>query len=411
MTTDYKPRLRFFADASGQRHIAAEDHYLYRRATPDYRVGIIGTGTIGQEHMRVTRLLGRATIAGIYDASPLSMQVALENDPGGTDTPPVVWQSLADAKAATDVDAWFICTPNDTHHDVLISMMETGKPIFVEKPMATTLADAAAMVLAVEAYPAFVQIGLQYRYKAPYVEARHEAFVRRSLGDIRTVSMCEYRPPFLDKVGQWNKFSERSGGTLVEKCCHYFDLMNLFAGAHATRVYASSGQAHNFVEFEHSGQRSDIDDHAYVVVDYANGVRGNFTLNMFAPMFHEELILTGAGGRLTATERFDFHRQAVAESSVSVECDEPHASRTTVLDYPAVIDQSGHHGATYFEHMAFYDQLDGKAAECATPLEGLWSVIVAAAAQHSSETGAAVDIADFLHQHQLAAVVAPAGES
>ncbi|MEM9171406.1 MAG: Gfo/Idh/MocA family oxidoreductase [Pseudomonadota bacterium] len=407
MTEEYKPRLRFFEQSPGQQHIQAADQYLYANEPPRWRIGIIGTGTIGQEHMRVTRLLGRASIGGIFDAQPHSMLVAMANDPRGEQPPPDQWASLDEACNADNVDAYFICTPNDTHFQVLQRVMQTGKPIFVEKPMATTLADAAAMYRAVSSYDAFVQIGLQYRYKAPYVEARHEVLERRVLGDVRTVSVCEYRPPFLDKVDQWNKFTVHSGGTLVEKCCHYFDLMNLFAGASATRVYASAGQALNFTQFEHTDRVSDIDDHAFVIVDYANGVRANFALNMFSPTFFEELILTGEGGRLTATETFDFYQHEQAHSRVSIERPEPHASRAIDVSYPKLIDQSGHHGATYFEHEAFYHSLEGRPAACATPLEGLWSVIVASAAQISALRGTAVDIEELLHDESLTEVLKP----
>ena len=94
------------------------------------------------------------------------------------------------------------------------------------------------------------------------------------------MSVSEYRPPFLDKVDQWNKFARLSGGTLVEKCCHYFDLINLLPRP-GLCVYASGGRAVNFFDFERNGVKSDIDDHAFVAGDYANGVRASFTLNMF----------------------------------------------------------------------------------------------------------------------------------
>jgi len=214
----------------------------------------------------------------------------------------------ADLKSACmdpAVDAIFICTPNFTHFDVLQVALESGKPIFLEKPMATTLADAARIVEQGNDYAEFIQIGLQYRYKAQYVEAFQEALERKSLGAIKTISMSEYRPPFLDKVGQWNKFNEYSGGTLVEKCCHYFDLINLLADAKPRRVYASGGQAVNFLDFEREGKKSDIDDHGFVTIDYSNGVRASFTLNMFCPDFYEELVVSGTEGRLLAYERVD----------------------------------------------------------------------------------------------------------
>jgi len=299
------------------------------------------------------------------------------------------------------VDALMICTPNYTHFDILQTAMQSGKPIFLEKPMATTIEDAARIVQRAADYANIIQIGLQYRYKAQYVEAFAEVMSRRSLGEIKTISVSEYRPPFLDKVGQWNKFNRFSGGTLVEKCCHYFDLINLLAASLPTSVYASGGQAVNFLDFEKDGEKSDIDDHAFVIIEYANGIRANFTLNMFSPEFYEEMVVVGEQARLIASERFDFLQQAPAQASLRLEQSEPGMSRKSTVAYPRVIEQSGHHGATYFEHIAFMDQLDGTAVDAATVSDGFWSMVVAAAAQQSLQEKRVVTIAEFLGQHEL----------
>ena len=71
------------------------------------------------------------------------------------------------------------------------------------------------------------------------------------------------------------------------------------------------------------------------------------------------------------------------------------------MTYAREIEQSGHHGATYYEHIAFVDQLDGKASQSATPVQGLWSMIVASAAQYSMKTEQAVDVKAFMHDNNL----------
>lgn len=405
MTNRKKPRLRFFEKSPGQRHIVAPDHYLYGQAEPRYRLAIIGTGTIGQEHMRVAHLLGHATVHGVYDQNDRSATVAIEEFVRQGGDEPIRYKDLTAACNDSDVDALMICTPNHTHIQVFDVAAKSGKPIFLEKPMATTIGDACRIVEVARNYPAFVQVGLQYRYKAQYVEAQHEVRERRSVGDVKTISMSEYRPPFLDKVEQWNKFAEFTGGTLVEKCCHYFDLMNLLAESKPARVFASAGQAVNFVDFERDGKLSDIDDHAFVVIEYENGVRAEFTLNMFSPHFVEELIVCGDRGRLVANERFDFLQHDAAVSSVAIERGEDGASRVIDVGYARTIEQSGHHGATFFEHMAFIDQLDGKASDAATPLQGLWSIMVAAAAQESATTGQPVVMDTFIEQNELLQVL------
>ncbi len=401
MNDSNKPRLRHFENAPGQQHIAPKDHYLYKPSKPSHRVVIIGTGTIGQEHMRVSALLGRAKIHGIYDVSSYSMDAAEKAFSAHSSDSLIRYKDLESACLDPAADALMICTPNFTHFDVLQIAIKSGKPIFLEKPMATELAEAAQIVALAGSYSSFIQIGLQYRYKSQYVEAFHETLARKTLGEIKTISICEYRPPFLDKVKQWNKFNEYSGGTLVEKCCHYFDLINVLSESEPLKVYASGGQAVNFLDFERDGKKSDIDDHAFVTIEYVNGIRASFTLNMFCPDFVEELIVAGPQDRLVATEKSNFHQLRPTETKLSIELAEQGASRTTDVSYPRLIEQSGHHGATYFEHIAFLDQLEGKSVDSATPMQGLWSMIVASAAQESLKTGQAINIDAFINEHQL----------
>ncbi len=396
MIESYKPRLRHAEQKSTQQHVGEEDHYLYHQVTPTHRYAIIGVGTNGKEHMRVATLLGRAKICGIYDPHERSLNVAESEFSKISSEKLIRYPSLEAACEDADVDAYFISTPNYTHYEVLHRVVKTGKPIYVEKPMATTVADAAKMVEMANSYSSIMQIGLQYRYKRQYVEAFQEAHVLKSLGEIKTISMSEYRPPFLDKVGQWNKFSEYSGGTLVEKCCHYFDLINMMAESRPERVFASGGQAITFTDFEKDGKASDIEDHAYVIIEYQNGIRANFTLNMFCPEFEEEMIVVGNRGRLIAREKFYLHQQKPSIGTVEVELGENGVSKLSEVTYPVAIDESGHHGSTFFAEQAFVDQLEGKEVNGATAEQGMWSVIVACAAQESLSIGGPVSIKDYL---------------
>ena len=400
-----KMRLRGFENAPGQRHVSEDDRYLYRQEEPRYRFVVIGTGTMGQEHMRVAALLGRARIHGIYDSQALSMDTAAANFRSLQSEPLVRYDDLASACNDPAADALLICTPNYTHFEVLQTAMQSGKPIFLEKPMATDLQDAAAIVRADESYASFIQIGLQYRYKPQYLEALAEALTRRSIGQIKMISVSEYRPPFLDKVDQWNKFERLSGGTLVEKCCHYFDLINLLAQGRPSRVFATGGQAVNFLDFERNGVPSDIDDHAFVSIDYDHGIRASFTLNMFCPDFAEELVVVGDQGRLKATEEQDIHRSASGSASLTLRLGVNGLSKTSDLTYPRVIEQSGHHGSTYFEHMALLDRLEGKAVDCATPMQGMWAMVVASAAQQSVRSGQAVSVDRSIAENDLGSLL------
>ncbi|MCJ7434325.1 MAG: Gfo/Idh/MocA family oxidoreductase, partial [Anaerolineales bacterium] len=282
-------------------YLPAKDRYLFALEPPRYKFNVIGTGINGCEHIRVTLLEGRATIHGIYDPNSGSVALAQASfqhfRPGQALK---VYESLEAACNDPEADALIISTPNYTHLEILKVAVKSGKNIFLEKPMATTVKDAYEMVQIANRYPALLQIGLQYRYKSMYVESIHEALERQALGQIKMVNITEHRIPFLDKVNQWNKFSKYSGGTLVEKCCHYFDLLNLFSQSRPVSVFATGSQAVNFIGFEYNGEKSDILDNAIVSVVYANGIRASFNLCMFAPMFYEEISICGDAGYLKA---------------------------------------------------------------------------------------------------------------
>jgi predicted dehydrogenase len=381
--------------------VGDDDKYLFAAEPPRYRFNVIGAGTMGQEHIRVTLFEGRATVHGVYDPEPLSVENAKAAFARYSDGPLKVYESLEAACNDPDVDGLIICTPNFTHIDVVRAAAKSGKHIMVEKPVATTIADAHEIAQIADKHPGIFQVGLQYRYKSIYAEAIHEALERKTLGDIKTVSMVEHRMAFLDKIGQWNKYSQFSGGTLVEKCCHYFDLINLFAQSKPKRVFASGSMAVNFKEFEHKKGKADILDNAMVVIEYDNGVRGNFGLAMFVPMFYEELVLCGDIGRLRASENLDFLPGVPLKSQLEIFGGETFPSRMTTPSYPVAIEESGHNGATFFEHAHFVDSIDKGKSAGPTAMDAFWSVVVGVAAETSVTTGEPVDIEDLLKQNGL----------
>ena len=378
-----------------------EDKYLFE-ISPKYKFNIIGSGMMGIEHLKTTYLEGRATIHGVYDPNPKSIQAAQAAlsriDP---EKKLKVYDEIEKACLDPEVDGLIISTPNFSHISVIREAIKSKKHILLEKPMATTIADAHEIYKIASDYPAVFQIGLQYRYKAMYVEAIQEALVRKKLGDIKMINISEHRYPFLDKVKQWNKFNEYSGGTLVEKCCHYFDLLNLFAQSRPKKVYATGSMAVNFKKFEYKERKSDILDNAVVCVDYENEVRAGFTLCMFSPQFYEELMVNGEDGYLHCYESIDYLPGIKPKTYLEIKAGEKSTSRISQPCYPIYIEESGHSGATFFEHRYFIDNIEGKQTSVATAEEGFWSIVVGYAAQRSIELGVPIIINDLLKEFDL----------
>jgi predicted dehydrogenase len=157
----------------------------------------------------------------------------------------------------------------------------------------------------------------------------------------------------------------------------------------------------NFTEFEYAGEKSDILDNALVTVEYANGVQTSFNLCMFAPMFYEEVVLVGDEGRLKAYEIMDFLPNKQPENHLEINLGAGKPSRVSTPCYPTVIQESGHSGATFYEHISLIDMLDGEEREAATVEEGFWAVVVGAAAEESVGSGQPVLVADFLEKNGI----------
>ena len=371
-------------------YLSEEDRYLSGNPQPALKFGFIGCGIMGQEHIRNTLLEGRAAIAGLYDPSSRSVEHARKLVPASQSEALRIYSSLSEACNDPHTDALIIATPNHTHLEVMQVAAHSGKVVFLEKPIATTLADAQEISELAQKHQLNLHIGLQYRFKSIYAEAISEVLTLQSIGQVQQVNVAEHRFPFLDKVGQWNKFNHLSGGTLVEKCCHYFDLMNLFAGARPHQVFATGRQSVNFKEFSYANEQADALDQANVIIDYSNGVSGSFSLCMFVPGTREELVVCGDRGRLHVSEQAVLGGQNV--NHLELWSGEHGVSKSSSPSYPGYIEKAGHHGSTFFEHVNFVNSILGQPNAGPTLDDALWSVAVAAAAQQSINTNLPVSV-------------------
>lgn len=365
------------------------------KASRKPRYAVIGTGMMGREHIRAVLQLNQAYIVGILDEDPDSIRRALREFSQSGHEAPTVYPDLNTLTDDERIEAILICTPNFTHRAMFDAVKNTGKPIFLEKPMATSLEDAIYLAEASRSYPSSILLGMQYRYKSQYQLALN-AITNGDIGSVKMISISEYRPPFLPKVKEWNKFAAFSGGTLVEKCCHYFDLMNRIAASLPARVFASGGRAVNFKSFSYDGRTSDIDDHALVIVEYENGVRAQFALNMFSEELYEGLTVSGDLGTLRAEERASFKPGRASSSQITVEVPGHAAYDGIDCTFPDDIEAGGHYGSTLFEHVRFSKMVRGQHSDGASCAEGLWAIITAWMAQESIRRGSVIDVRDTL---------------
>jgi len=354
----------------------------------DVRVGVVGTGMMGCEHIRNLLAVDAAVITAVSDPNEEPRgwaRAALGDSAGGV----AEFVDHRDLLSSGLVDAVVVASPNHTHRAVLDDILATDIPVLVEKPMCTTVEDCIAVVEAQSRRDAITWVGLEYRYMAP-ISALLAELRGGAVGDLRMFSVREHRFPFLVKVGNWNRFSRNTGGTLVEKCCHFFDLMNLAVGSRPVRVMASGGQDVNHLDEWYDGERSDILDNAFVIVDYANGVRAMLDLSMFAEggRHEQEIVAVGSTGKIEAEIPGD-GRIHVGERATR-----------SVREIPVGIDPSVghvgfHFGASYVECERFVDAVVRGMPPEVTVRDGLWSVVIGAAAHRSIEERRIVSIDEW----------------
>ncbi len=338
------------------------------------RYGIIGTGMMGCEHIMNLKLMPDVVVTAIADSHPTSRDWGKSFAGEGVE----VYEDYRDLLRRAPVDAVVIATPNFTHHDVLQDVFRTQKHVLVEKPLCTTIEDCHRIVAQAEKHAGVFWVGMEYRFMpavAHLIASAHAGTV----GEPRMVAIREHRFPFLPKVNNWNRFTRNTGGTLVEKCCHFFDLMNLITRQQPRLVYASGGQDVNHLDEAYDGEKPDILDNAFTVVDYDGGTRALLDLCMFAENSPNEveIAVTGAGGKLLAFE--PDHRVVTCRRDGS-------AHDTRQFELEESLKMAGaHNGSTYHQHRAFLAAIRNRTPALVSAKDGALAVAVGAAAHKSIE--------------------------
>jgi myo-inositol 2-dehydrogenase / D-chiro-inositol 1-dehydrogenase len=363
---------------------------------PPLRYGVIGTGMMGIEHIENIGALAGGTVTAVADTNAASLAAGAAAAGGDVRA----FGDHADLLDSGLCDAVVVATPNHTHIDVVSDVLATDVHALVEKPLCTTVADCLRIVEleAQRAAGLVTWVGLEYRYMPAAAELLR--LVRAGvMGTPRMVAMREHRFPFLTKIGHWNRLSANTGGTLVEKTCHFFDLMNVIVQERPQRVMASGAQDVNHLDEIVDGQPADVLDNAFVIVDYPGGARAMLDLCMFAEATHnqEELSVVGAAGKVEALlpdgivriGRRGHDRIGHVESYV--------------VDDTAIAHRGLHHGSSFIEHERFRDAIRSGGRPEVTVEDGLWSVAAGVAAHRSIELERPVELAEVLEAQAVSA--------
>jgi myo-inositol 2-dehydrogenase/D-chiro-inositol 1-dehydrogenase len=360
------------------------------------RYGFIGCGMMGQEHLRNIALLPGASVTRVFEPDDTMAQGSLALAPGAGRV-----HSLAEVVLAPDVDCLVITSPNFRHAEQMREIAALrALPVLLEKPACTSLADVKSMAALDRDYSAPIWVAMEYRYMPPVAKLAEEVHSQVNIGPITMLAIREHRFPFLVKVGDWNRFNQYTGGTLVEKCCHFFDLMRHLMRSEPLRVFASASVAHNHRDEQYPEGRPDILDNAMVIVDFASGQRASLDLCMFAEgsRYQEEISVVGPLGKVECfvpgPGRFwPGHLGEAPVPRLVLSPREPKGPRELAVPVdPVALAAGDHNGSTLYQHQRFNAVVRGKGKVEVSLRDGLAAVLIGMAAQASARTGQAIDL-------------------
>jgi predicted dehydrogenase len=325
---------------------------------------------MGCEHIRNLALLPGVKVTAVADPSEQSRgwaKLTLGAAAEGVGFHADYHDLLRDAA----VDAVVVATPNFSHAAVLDAIFETRKHVLIEKPLCTTIDDVKRVVDRAAKHPGLVWVGMEYRFMRPVARLVEEVH-RGAVGRLRMLAIREHRYPFLKKVDDWNRFSRNTGGTLVEKCCHFFDLMNLITRSRPVRVYGSGAMDVNHRDERYAGETPDILD-----------------LCMFAENATNEMEIAATGDAGKAEVFVPAQRLVLTRRD---------RNEPTTVNFPLdrnLAHAGAHHGSTFFEHLAFRDAIRSGGRPIVSVEDGALAVAVGAAAEQSVRERRPVELSEL----------------
>ena len=209
------------------------------------RIAIVGAGGIAQRNATEAAQSGVATIAGVYD---LNLKVArdMAGRLGGR-----TFSSYEEVIASKDVDAVLMSTPHHVHKAMTVQAAEAGKHVMIEKPLATTMPDAEAMIAACRKAGVQLTVNYSFRY-LPKIQKARELVEAGALGDITGIQVIahQFKDPGYWMGGRsnspddWRSSREKcGGGFLIMNVCHTIDYLYFITGLRGTRVYSEYATA------------------------------------------------------------------------------------------------------------------------------------------------------------------------
>jgi phthalate 4,5-cis-dihydrodiol dehydrogenase len=223
--------------------------------TPRHKIGVVGLGAAGQAFLPAIHIHAGFELAAVCDPV-LSIRERFAQSTGAPG-----YESLTEMLDIATLDAVYIASPTPLHAEHALQVVAAQKHVLIEKPMATSLAQAQRVVRAAEDAGVNLVVGHSHSFDAP-IQAMHSIIASGQLGRVRMVntwcfSDWIYRPRRPDELD-----SAQGGGVTFRQGAHQFDILRLLCGGMAHSVKARS--------FDWDAQRPATGAHS-VFLDFGQG--------------------------------------------------------------------------------------------------------------------------------------------
>ena len=330
------------------------------------RFAILGAGRIGQVHARAVAGTPGAKLVAIAD--PVAAAAKAVQDAYGCDI-----RTIDNILGSTDVDAVVICTPTDTHADLIEKFTNSGKAVFCEKPVDLSLARVKACLKVVAANKGTVMVGFNRRFDPDFMAVK-AAIDTGTLGDVEMVTITSRDPgaPPADYI-------TRSGGIFRDMTIHDFDMARWLLGEEVETVMAAA----SVLTDKNIGALGDFDS-VNVILRTASGKQAIITNTRRATYGYDQRIeVLGSKGMAQAENQ--------AENRVVI------ADKLGFHSAPLLNFFMTRYTAAYANEIAaFVAAVKDGTPTPTTTHDGLMALVLADAALKSVAEGRAVKLTEFL---------------
>jgi predicted dehydrogenase len=400
------------------------------------RYVLAGTGNRGVE-MFGQAIVGpyseRAELAGFFDVNPLRMAAAGRRL--GIDVP--LFTDFAECLEQIRPDVVIVATPDSTHHEYIVAALRAGADVITEKPLTTSSEHCRSIVNAERETGRRCTVAFNFRH-APFNTKIKELLLADCVGRIISVDFRYHLDTRhgADYYRRWHRQKKNSGGLLIHKATHHFDLINWWLGQEPVTVFARGDRQYYGATRTERGIRCsdcsyasdcefymdldsnswmaelykaaesadgyyrdgcvfdpdiDIEDNLQVLIGYERGTNVSYGLTCFLPFEGLTVAFNGTRGRLEAEEIWSdsnskenpFDRYGITLY--------PIGRAKENIPIPLVL--GGHGGGDErLLKMLFEDAAADPMGHRADARAGAISILVGVAANESIATGAAVTI-------------------